>query len=218
MTERPPRSLTRGAPPAVICSCHQRYTDAWILERGLDATQVPGSQLEGIGAAEAGRSMTVWLPNVDRVIAHVSKYVPLSELKFTDVGCGRGIPCLYVAERYDFASVDGFDFDSRLVRSAQANAAELKRRRGEATHVTFYEANALTERLDPERRLVFMLNPFSTRVLSRFVERNRRALKAGSSFFAMVNDHGIETVIALGGQLVWRSPMFNCSVVAWELD
>ncbi len=37
-----------------------------------------------------------------------------------DVGCGKGKPCFY-ATNYPFRSIEGFDFDERLIEIANRN-------------------------------------------------------------------------------------------------
>lgn len=151
-------------------------------------------------------NMTVWLGNLDRLIAKCP--FPPEEASFFDLGSGSGIALRYVAERYRHSTVVGIEHDPALVRVAATNNRGVER-------VEVVRADASNYLLPERRNSVFLFNPFGEATFTKFMELNHGVLARHGSVVLLANDHLLN--VSLGfGSLLWRSTSRNISVVVFD--
>lgn len=206
--------LSRGSPTPALRAWNEVYNLVWIRSHGLRGTRVGVESFTNRYRSrdDANCFMVMWLRNLDRITKTLEEATQLNTLTFLDVGCGTGIPTLYAATRYEFADLRGFDFEAPLIEDARRNQEKFPKA---GRRCTFDVGDASQLKLPKARYLLFLANPFGERVLEQFISNNLDILASTRSYIAMVNDHGIQNVMATSGvSLVHRNPTYNCSLLS----
>jgi len=154
--------------------------------------------------------MTVWLKNIDRIIAGAR--VDCRLFHFLDVGCGKGVAAIYARDRFQFASVSGFDFEDPMVNIAKSNLA-LCRARRPIGHVEFFHQDAGEIALPKRRWFVFMFNPFSAPVMERFLANNITVLRETGSVVGYANSREIDVIKNFAPRSITEIPRYRCAVI-----
>lgn len=149
---------------------------------------------------EATAYQAVWTTNL-RLIFSKIKHLNFHDYSFIDVGCGYGKPSFY-ATKYDFSCIEGFDFDKRLIH--QANKNKNNCRFLKTQKVSFRVGDASDFKLSNKSYIVFLFNPFSSKVMDLFLKNNHHNLKANNSYICYANHHQKSILSHYGFELFWQ--------------
>lgn len=129
---------------------------------------------------------------------------------FVDIGCGKGLPCLFARKYFRFTKIYGIDFSEPLIDAAKRNVARLH-----WENVSFEVADAAVWKAPEGNTLFFMFNPFDAIILERFLRLNLDHFKRYRSLVAYATDECRETMLGLGFEIVYRSPEHQQSVLRY---
>ncbi len=129
---------------------------------------------------------------------------------FVDIGCGKGLPCLFARKYFRFAKIYGIDFSEPLIDAAKRNVARLQ-----WEDVSFVVADAAQWKAPEGNTLFFMFNPFDAVILERFLRLNIDHFTRHRSLIAYGYDECRETMLGLGFEIVYRSPKHQQSVLRY---
>lgn len=130
---------------------------------------------------------------------------------FVDIGCGKGLPSLFARKYFGFAKVYGIDFSEPLIDAAKSNVAKLH-----WEDVSFEVADASHWKAPEGNTLFFMFNPFDEVIMERFLRLNLDHFTRHRSLIAYANDDCLETMLALGFEVVFRSEKQQQSVLRYS--
>lgn len=135
--------------------------------------------------------MTAWLLNFKKLVLLSGLSAQLRDFDFLDVGCGKGIICLYAADQFGFRSISGFDFENEFISLAKLNhqSSRLK-----SKPIEFLQSDAKQIILKPKRYFIFMFNPFRGTVLREFMKNNIQTLKNTGSVLAYAYCNELEVI------------------------
>lgn len=189
------------------------YNAYFMRTRGIkDSAFVPVNELrtgsENLPYAQA--YATVWLRNIDRLIA--AARIDPAQFDFLDVGCGKGVAALYARDRFKFARVGGFDFDDHLVATARRNLV-LSSVKGE---IDFFAGDAAEIRLPARRTFYFLFNPFGAAVLQRFVDNNLETLRSTGSVIGYANCREMQVFDGIEGVTVNHVKGHRCAALTFR--
>ena len=149
-------------------------------------------------------NQVVWLRNLDRLIS----MIPGSEgYRFLDVGAGSGIAMCYVLQNYRFDSVFGIEVNPILVEIARENFSRAR------VAGTVLNEDASQASIEESPHVLFMFNPFSDEIFTKFMNRNFERLKNTCSYLLIANDH-LRKSASDYGELVERNSKYNLSSFA----
>lgn len=129
---------------------------------------------------------------------------------FVDIGCGKGLPCLFARKYFGFARIYGIDFSEPLIDAAKRNVDRLH-----WEDVSFVVADAAQWKAPEGNTLFFMFNPFDAVIMERFLTLNIDHFMRHRSLIAYANDDCLETMLALGFEIVFRSEEHQQSVLRY---
>ena len=129
---------------------------------------------------------------------------------FVDIGCGKGLPCLFARKYFGFAKIYGIDFSEPLIEAAKGNVAKLHWQ-----DVSFVVADAAHWQAPAGNTLFFMFNPFDAVIMERFLTLNIDHFKRHRSLIAYATDDCRDTMLALGFEIVFRDPKNQQSVLRY---
>jgi SAM-dependent methyltransferase len=129
---------------------------------------------------------------------------------FVDIGCGKGLPCLFARKYFRFAKIYGIDFSEPLIDAAKRNVATLH-----WEDVSFVVADAAQWKAPAGNTLFFMFNPFDAVILERFLMLNLDHFTRHSSLIAYATDDCRETMLNLGFEIVFRSEKHQQSILRY---
>ena len=129
---------------------------------------------------------------------------------FVDIGCGKGLPCLFARKYFGFAKIYGIDFSEPLIDAAKRNVASLHWK-----DVSFVVADAAQWKAPEGNTLFFMFNPFDAVILERFLRFNIDHFMRYRSVIAYATDDYRETMLELGFEIVFRDPKHQQSVLRY---
>jgi len=96
---------------------------------------------------------------------------------FVDIGAGKG-RVLLIASHFGFKKVVGIEFSAKLCGIARHNIEIFARRTTLRSPIEVVEIDATSYRFRPEESVLFMYNPFDSRVMAEIVRNIRESLKA----------------------------------------
>lgn len=129
---------------------------------------------------------------------------------FVDIGCGKGLPCVFARKYFRFGKIYGIDFSEPLIDAAKRNVARLQ-----WEDVSFVVADAAQWKAPEGNTLFFMFNPFDAVILERFLRLNIDHFTRHRSLIAYGYDECLETMLALGFEIVFRSAEHQQSVLRY---
>lgn len=129
---------------------------------------------------------------------------------FVDIGCGKGLPCLFARKYFRFAKIYGIDFSEPLIHAAKRNVARLH-----WEDISFVVADAAHWKAPEGNTLFFMFNPFDAVILERFLRLNIDHFTRHRSLIAYGYDECRETMLKLGFEIVFRCPKHQQSVLRY---
>jgi len=188
------------------------YNHLWIRKYGIQTNrpmQVEEMVVEADSKAYAQPYMTVWFRNIDRLLAKLPE--PEEEYDFIDIGCGRGVAALYVAQNYNFRSVAGFDFESSLIADAYRNQEAMAK----LTDIDFFVADASIYILPDGKHVLFMFNPFDAPVMKSFMDNNIEALRRNKSVIAYANHHQLDVIKSFEPASVTMIKDYRCALISF---
>lgn len=130
---------------------------------------------------------TVWLLNLKESLKIFEKNIKNPQkYSFLDVGCGYGLPSLYVSKKnYIFKENIGFDvLKSNIIKAKKNNKNKINDQK-----IIFFNANAKTFKLKNKKYFIFLFNPFNEIILKKFLDNNVKILKKNKCFIAYINAH-----------------------------
>ena len=101
---------------------------------------------------------------------------------FIDVGCGNGLPMIFVKTKFNFKTVAGFDHLNEVVERCKDN---IKRSKLADINVFTYDAKEF--KLSSKRNFIYMYNPFDSEILYNFMKNNIDNLRENKSVIAYIN-------------------------------
>ena len=129
---------------------------------------------------------TVWLKNIDRLMTMIPGNIKTEKYCLLDVGSGLGISTIYFKEKYNFISVEGFDYDPKLVEMSKQIINEIYIDKT----IIFYQADAYDYVLAQDKPYVlFLFNSFGKKTLNKFISNNIYSLQKNNSILLYCNDH-----------------------------
>ncbi len=159
--------LVRGTRPL-----HRRMrsrASAILFDRRYGVRTEEDVPLEDLGVAAPGRNG--YMPYRLRLLRRVLSQQEVTERDvFLDVGSGMGRVVLQAALHYPFRRVIGVEVSRQLNDIAVANVCRL-RGKLRCRSVVLVHADVLDFDIPADASIVFLFNPFSGVVFSRFVER-----------------------------------------------
>jgi len=155
----------------------------------------------------AAAFQTVWLLNIDRLILH-SK-INCENYYFLDVGCGKGISTIYTLDNYNFKSVSGFDFSSKLIQDSKIN---IEKSNIKNKNINFFTADASTYLLDNKSTVIYMFNPFENNILTSFLDNNIENIRNTKSVIFLCNDKSNGLILDYIPVDVIYIKDYNCSI------
>jgi len=200
--------------PAAIRDENDSYTASWISSQGLKSGQSDAAdvaQLPEPARVDSSPFEIVWLQSIDRLWRLIPDDIDLTNYTLLDVGCGSGISTLYFFSCYQISAYLGFDFDERLIRTANENKRRLAAQYRETNAVHFYVENATDYQVPRDPLLLFMFNPFGWDTMKKFIDKNLESLRETKSLVLYANDVLIESLSAYCCVLS-RDEFFNLSV------
>jgi len=123
-----------------------------------------------------------WLYLCNKLINMFRKEHDCKDFSFIDVGCGNGLPLVFVKKKFDFQSVSGFDFIKEVVERCKGNVdrAGLK-------DINIFIADAKNFKLDNKKYLLYMFNPFDAEIMNEFMKNNIDIMQKTGSVIAYYN-------------------------------
>jgi len=189
------------------------YNRNWVYKFGIPANEplsVSEMSVDLESKAHAQPFMTVWLKNIDRLLAPLRGTA--DQYDFIDVGCGRGVAAIYVEQTYNFKSVSGLDFEPKLVADARNNLAAAR----EFHDVRFFVADASEYFLEDQKQVVFMFNPFDAPVMDAFMRNNIENLRDNRSVIAYANHKQLSVINQYEPAFIKEVSSYNCSLIAFS--
>jgi SAM-dependent methyltransferase len=129
---------------------------------------------------------------------------------FVDIGCGKGLPCLFARKYFRFAKIYGIDFSEPLIDAARQNVAKLR-----WEDVSFVVADAAHWKAPEGNTLFFLFNPFDAVILEKFLRLNLDHFTRHRSLIAYATDDWRETMLELGFEIVFRDAKHQQSVLRY---
>lgn len=123
---------------------------------------------------------------------------------FIDIGCGKGMQCIYAEKYFSFDRIIGIDFSKELIDIANQNLSNLK-----YSNIKFQLADAVKWKLPDERCMVFLYNPFNEIILERFIMGNIDNFIKYGSLICYANDIHRKTLINSGFETIYRDHESN---------
>lgn len=145
-----------------------------------------------------------------RKLLHEAMRLGIRFESFVDVGCGKGLPCIFARKYFDFENVYGIDFSPPLIEVASRNAS-----RAPYDNVQFLVADATTWQIPDANSLVLINNPFNGVILAKFVENNIGHFARYRSIIAYGNDYFRSTLCSLGFEVIYRSNRHQQSLLRY---
>ncbi len=130
---------------------------------------------------------------------------------FVDIGCGKGLPCLFAKKYFRFAKIYGIDFSEPLIEAANRNVAKLR-----CEDVSFVVADAAHWKVPEGNTLFFMFNPFDGIILEKFLKLNIDHFTRHRSLVAYAFDDCRETMFKLGFEIIFRSLKHQQSILRYK--
>ncbi len=128
---------------------------------------------------------------------------------FVDVGCGKGLPCIFAKKYFHFENVFGIDFSEPLIDVAKRNASKTPYK-----NMHFLVADATTWSLPSGNSLVLLNSPFNEVILEKFLNANLEHFDRYRSLIAYGNDHHLSTLCRLGFEVIYRSNRLEQSILS----
>ena len=123
-----------------------------------------------------------WLYLVNKLITMFRKEHECKDFNFIDVGCGNGLPLVFVKKKFDFQSVSGFDLIKEVAERSKDNVA-----RAGLKDINIFIADAKNFKLDNKKYLIYMFNPFDEEIMNEFMKNNIDIMQKTSSVIAYFN-------------------------------
>mgnify|MGYP006283561667 CR=1 FL=1 len=184
-----------------------------LLHESIDPLQLHGE--EGLKKGFT-TYMTVWLPNIDRLMSMVFTKIPgfnPAQLHLIDLGGGKSISTIYLAYKYQFASATSLDIHQHLLDLGKKNLASFNALEGANLDINFLCKCASKLRLPIKGKyLFFAFNPFGWDIFHEFLALNADLLFGSGSLLLYANDLFINELLTCSA-LVERDGYYNLSVV-----
>tara|TARA_B100002051_G_C16741747_1_gene644742 strand:- start:33 stop:617 length:585 start_codon:yes stop_codon:yes gene_type:complete len=119
---------------------------------------------------------------VSRLVKNFNLNHNCNDYDFIDVGCGNGLPMIFVKKKFNFKTVSGFDHLNEVVERCKDN---IKRSRLKDINVFNYDAKEF--KLSNKSNFVYMYNPFDSEILYNFMKNNIDNLRKNKSVIAYIN-------------------------------
>jgi SAM-dependent methyltransferase len=129
---------------------------------------------------------------------------------FVDVGCGKGLPCLFARKYFGFAKIYGIDFSEPLIEAANRNVDKLQWK-----DLSFVVADASQWKAPEGNTLFFMFNPFDAVIMEKFLRLNLDHFRRHRSLIAYGYDECRETMLGLGFEILYRDAKNQQSVLKY---
>jgi SAM-dependent methyltransferase len=129
---------------------------------------------------------------------------------FIDVGCGKGLPCIFARKYFGFSRVYGIDFSDPLIEIAKRNAEKTS-----YDNVFFEVADATHWKVPDGDSIVFLNNPFNDVVLKEFLLLNLAHFTTHRSLIAYGNDLHRQAMCRLGFEVIFRSNRQQQSILRY---
>ena len=136
--------------------------------------------------------MNVWLLNLRRLIKILQQQKHIENYHFLDVGRGNGLPIIYVAKKFKFKSISGFDFIDEHIEKTKENIKKDLKSEKNNTNIFLDDANKI--KLDDKPYFIFMFNPFDNFIMKKFLLNNIDILKKNKSVIGYANYMQLETI------------------------
>ena len=125
---------------------------------------------------------TCWLYMLKKLIILFQEDFNCEEYNFLDVGCGYGVPLVFVKKKFNFKSVSGFDLLEECVERSRQNI-----KKSGNSNVNVFQANAKNFKLDDKKYFIFMFNPFDKIIMDTFMQNNIEVLNENKCIIAYIN-------------------------------
>ena len=123
-----------------------------------------------------------WLYLSNKLIKMLKKEHDCKDFNFIDVGCGNGLPLVFVKKKFDFQSVSGFDHIKEVVERSKDNVA-----RAGLKDINIFIADAKYFKLDNKKYFLYMFNPFDADIMNEFMKNNIDIMQKTGSVIAYYN-------------------------------
>ena len=191
------------------------YNKWWIALNRLEDSTLEKEQILNPSEQkpEGTIYMAVWLLSLKKLMKTLmTTETNLNNFVFLDLGCGLGISLSYIAKNYTLKKVLGIEYEKQLLVSCQRNASKVAIGKN---NIEIIHDDAFSTKLSHEKYIVFMFNPFSSKVLDSFLSNNLGGNIVRGSYFILANDHLLiqRLLEYTDTQVIFRDHKLNASVI-----
>lgn len=140
--------------------------------------------------------------------------LPVSDLTFVDLGCGKG-RALLLAAQYPFKSIIGVEFVPAFAEAAQQNL-KMAAIRGLRQDIEVVLGDATLFAFPQEPLLVYLFNPFDSHIIQQVANNARASWRSRRRPFVIVYANPIHKDVFLNGG--WRISQQGNGWIAFECD
>lgn len=159
--------------------------------------------------------MTAWLSNIDRLMSMLISSYPefnASNYNLIDLGGGKSISTIYLANKYRFITTTSVDIHNKLLEDGKRNLDAYLRIEGNSRSIDFLCQDIQEYQLEPAKYIFFAFNPFEWSIFQKFINNNIEILKKSESILLYANDRCINELLDYS-KLLARDDYYNLSVV-----
>jgi SAM-dependent methyltransferase len=143
----------------------------------------PYDQNENLYSKKFSRAIhDVWVYMLKLSIKMFLKERNTNDYNFIDIGCGNGLPLVYAYKNYKFNTYKGIDLFEKSISRSRNNILNSN-----CDGINLLQKDASTFLLDDKKNFIFMFNPFSDEVMSKFLSNNINNIRKNNSVIAYIN-------------------------------
>lgn len=154
-----------------------------------------------------------YMPVYTRNLSELFNEVKKTSIKFEyfiDIGCGKGKPCFYAKAIFPDAKIIGIDFSEPLIDIAKKN----QQKAFPNANINFLIQDATEYKIPQATNLLFLFNPFDSKILEKFVANNYENFQTKKSIIAYANDIHKSTLTSMGFDTIYRNQTRKISIFA----
>ena len=196
---------------------NSHFNSLFIDKYSLRSEQEDPINLHGMDGINKGfiTYMTAWLSNIDRLMSMLISSYPnfnTSNYNLIDLGGGKSVSTIYLADKYEFKSLTSVDIHHKLLEDGKRNLAAYQKIEGNDCCINFLCQDIREYKLEPGKYIFFAFNPCEWPIFDKFINNNLEILTRSESILLYANDRCIDEMLNYS-QLLARDDYYNLSVV-----